>query len=737
MTLSTTTVVQDAPAEAPLRHDFGRLLSPSAIAIVGASEEGQRIGGQALRFLADYGYRGRLFPVNPKRTRLRNFACYASVATLPESCDVALIAVAARLVPEVIEQCGEKRIPYAIVLSAGFRESGPEGARLEQELQAAVVRSGVRMVGPNCVGVLNVKERVFLGFGSGIEQANTMKVGPVAMVTQSGGYGFTMLSAAAEAGLGFSYMVSTGNSTDLDTLDFVEYFLECSDVDVVATFIEGVADGRRLIRIGKRALELGKPVLVWKAGNSQSGQRAAASHTASLAASYALYRAAFGAGGFIEIEDYDDLVDIARAFQARRLPAGNRVGIVASSGGAGVVLADRCDQYGMALPPLSESTITRLREILPSFASAANPVDISGQQVRKDAISVSNEALRIVLDDPAIDQVILRAQQSCNTPERAREYAEICKQSQKPVHLALGSSREPEARAIFDENRISWHLTPPRAALAAKALNDFAAKRRRHDTLAQRQEPRSVALHELPLLESGASMLSEHQSKACLSAYGIASVRETLLSPEDVQTLVAPPFAFPLVVKISSPDIPHKTEAGVVRVGVRSLHELKQAAQDVWKAAQHHDRDARIDGVLVQEMATGMELIAGAVNDACFGPTVMFGLGGIFTEALNDVTYRFAPFGVPEAREMVDEIRGSRLLKPYRGQPGLNVDGVAEVLSRLSWLITDHSDRIAEVDVNPLFVTTDTIFAADALIVLRTRPLAGQAETRLRTGVNV
>ncbi|HWI12798.1 MAG TPA: acetate--CoA ligase family protein, partial [Burkholderiales bacterium] len=536
---------------------------------------------------------------------------------------------------------------------------------------------------------------------------------PIAMVTQSGGFGFTMMMSAQRAGVGCNYLVSTGNSVDLDALDFIEYLIERDDVEMVTTFIEGVSDGRRLIAIGERALELGKPILVWKAGRSETGRRAAASHTAQLTTADELYRAAFRRGAWLEVEDYGDVVDLWRAFRAGRLPAGNRTAILTASGGTGVFMADHCETYGLALPPLSDATLAKLRALLPGFASVANPADLSGQK-SADGSSVSNNALRATLEDAAIDQVIVRSRASTSTPDHARELARIAHASAKPVFVAFGPDPEPAARAVFEEERIAWHESPLRATYAAGKLSEFARRRR----MPRRDAERPMAREALSLPQ-GARTLSEHASKRILAAYRIPAVNEVLLDFDEVAALRDAPAPFPLAVKINSPDIPHKTDAGGVRLGIRTLTELKEAAHAVRAAALAHRSDARLEGVLVQTMADGVELIAGAVNDVCFGPTVLFGLGGIFAEALRDVTYRFAPFGADEAREMLREIRGAALLDGYRGQPPVNKDAIAEALSRLSWLIADHADRIAEIDVNPLFASPQGVVAADAVIVLR------------------
>ena len=699
--------------------DLNRLMGARSVAIVGASDNKASIGGQPVTFLTEFGYEGKVYPINPRLKEIRGVACYASIMDLPEAPDVAIVAVNSKLVAGVIEQCGKKGIPFAIILSSGFKEIGAEGLRLELELKEVVAQSGVRVVGPNCLGIINLTNRMHAGFGSGF-QYNDITRGPVAMITQSGGFGLTMVTAIERAGMGFNYIVSIGNSLDLNTLDFLEYYLERPEVKVVTTFIEGIADGERLTRIGQRALEVGKPILVWKVGNTSTGLKAAASHTASLAASYDLYKTAFRAGGFIEIADANDVVDIARVFRMGKLPAGNRLAMVTGSGGAGVLVADRADATGITMPDLEPDTLSKLKAILPGFASAANPVDISGQ-TSKDGTSVSNNALRLVLADPNIDMVIIRSKQSTNTQAQMQEYMDIVRATPKPVMIAFGPDRDDEAKGVFDQNEIPWHVTPPRAARAAAALNEFATRRRKY-LAANKNEARpdlgQSAKQELKL-PAGEATLSEYAAKAVLKAYGIPVVGEANLSLEDILALKEAPFPFPLAVKINSADIPHKTEAGGVKLGIASLEELKAAAQTVTKNALAYKPGAKLEGVLVQQMASGLEVIVGGLNDACFGPTVLFGLGGIFAEVLKDVTYRFAPFGIEAAREMVQEIKGAVVMNGYRGKEALDVEGLAQVLSRVSWLLHDHRERIAEMDINPLFMTSKTITAADALITLK------------------
>ncbi|MGQ0749782.1 MAG: acetate--CoA ligase family protein [Betaproteobacteria bacterium] len=698
---------------------YARLFDPRGIAVVGASADPRRIGAEPVRILQETGYRGTIYPVNPKYQELRGLRCYPDVAALPPPCDLAIVAVNAAAVPAVLRECGRAGIPYAIIFSAGFREIGASGAALEQELKSAARQAGVRVVGPNCIGLMNLNERVYCGFGAGFANPD-LKAGPVALVSQSGGFAFSVVGLADAEGIGFNYVVSAGNEADLTTLDFIADFLEREDVAIVVSYMEGVSDGRRLRALGQRALELQKPLLVWKVGNSASGRVAAQSHTASMTADYAFYRAAFEEGGFIEIDDVHDLVDATRAFLGRRLPRGPGVAVITTSGGSGVLIADACEKRGLELPKLQPETVEKIAPLAPRYAAFGNPVDLTAQ-ITGDHERV-NEVCAHVLADPNIDQLIVRygAVQGAKGEAWAKGLTAVAEATDKPLTIAWSRVRDGAEPSLqhLEAHRIPCLLTPTRAARAAGMLHEFARKRRRWLEHAGRAFMRPLARPALEFPARGGT-LSEHESKQCLAAYGIPVTREIALSLPEIVSLKEPPLRFPVAVKVDSPGIAHKTEAGAVRLDVNSLSDLKRGAEEVLTAARNYRPEARIDRVLICEMVAGEEVIAGAVNDAFFGPLVMFGLGGVFAEVLKDVAYRYAPFDVQAAREMMAEIRGHALLTGYRGRPALAVDALAEALSRVSLLAADHADRIATLDVNPLFVSADKVVAADALIVLR------------------
>ena len=696
--------------------DFSRLLEPRGVAVIGASEVARKIGGQPTRFLTEFGYAGAVYPVNPRYETVRGLRCYASAADLPQPCDVGLIAVPGASVPAAIRDLGRAGVPHAIVLSAGFRELGERGMALQRELDQALADTGIRIIGPNCQGVMNLRARAYLGFGHSFSNPD-LKAGPVSMVTQSGGFGYSVVSAAQREGIGFSYVFSTGNEANISSLEMMSYLIERPEVEVLVTYMEGLTDGRALLALGERALQLGKPILVWKVGNTVAGRRAVASHTANLTAGAELYRAAFERGGFVQIRDIDDLIDTLHVFLARRMPKGRGVTILTTSGGAGVLMADRCEEAGLELPLPSPASVDAIRPVAPDFASLGNPVDVTAHF--SGAWQEYNQIVRTLLADPTVDMLIARSIGGANAQAWCAELLDILKGTDKPVVI---SQNEPPERiqamiAMLREARVPLITTPARCAVAAGALSGFAARLRAHASRPAAGE-RCVPRTALDLPDAGGT-LGEHRSKAILSAYGIPVTREVLLSPAEVGRLSSLPFDAPYAVKVESPDIPHKTEAGCVRLGVAGLLELKSAAREVEDNARRYRPDARIDGILVTEMARGTEVIAGAVVDPVFGPVVMFGLGGVFTELLRDVTHAFAPFDLAEAHAMIGRIRAAPLLTGYRGRPPLDTEALAQVLSRLSWLVSDHADRIAEIDLNPLFLGERGIVAADALVALK------------------
>ncbi|MGQ0751534.1 MAG: acetate--CoA ligase family protein [Betaproteobacteria bacterium] len=703
-----------------MRTDLERFFNPRAIAIVGASRDLGTISGQPLKFLKSHGYPGTLYPVNPRYEEVAGVKCYAKLADLPETPDLALILVNAARVADVLRECGAKGIPYAIIFSSGFSEVGGGGIALQRELAAIAGEYDIGVIGPNCQGMINIADRVFAGFGS-VFNAD-YEPGAVSMVSQSGGFGFSVMNLSSkDGGLAFRQMVTTGNEIGVSTLDFIEYYIRDPQTGLIAAYVEGLKDARRLIEVGRKALDAGKPVLMWKVGNTEQGQRAAASHTANLGGAMALYQAAFRQAGILQVEDVQDVIDYGRAFRSGRLPQGNRLAIITISGGAGILMTDECIGRGMQLAGLAPDTLARLREFVPSFGSLLNPVDVTAA-IFND-LSLINRTLRTIIDDPNVDCVaMINASLQGEIAARiASEIVAVAKEAEKPLLLAW-SARDvvaPEAYALLDAARIPHYKSPVRCGRALAALSWYAAAQRRLQ-MVRTEAPlvlKSAAAR--VALAGQTSDVAEHQAKRVLAEYGIPVTREALATTRAQALAAAQRIGYPVTLKIQSPDISHKTEARAVALGIANDEELARAYDAVVANALAHKPGAKIDGVLVQEMVTGgVETIVGIVNDPLFGPALMFGLGGVFAEVLKDVAFRLAPVTPSIAREMIAEIKGHAVLAGARGRPPADIDALAEVLVRLSALALDLEAHLAELDINPLFVMERGrgVKAADALI---------------------
>jgi len=415
--------------------DLDFVFSPRAVAVIGASADVSSIGGRTVHTLKTHGFEGKIYPINPKYEEIQGLRCYPSIEAVPGGVDLAVVAIGASHVSGILRQCGEKGVRSAMIVSAGFAETGVEGRRMQQEMAAIGREYNMRLIGPNCQGLMNLPDKVWAGFGSPFA-LDDLRPGTVSLATQSGGFGYAAVILTEEEGIGFRHVVSTGNEADLESLDFFEYFLEDAGTEVVAGYIEGFRDGRRFQRVAETALDRRKPLLIWKVGDSEVGQRAAASHTANLGGAAALYRAVFREKGVQEVSDVYELADLSRAFRGGKLPAGNRVGAVTISGGSGVLVADYCAAHGLELPTLSQSTVEKMRGLVPSFASLVNPVDVTAH-IFND-VTLLEKALHLLVEDDALDSLlIMPASVGGEMAVRiAREVARVSAQTPKPILMA-------------------------------------------------------------------------------------------------------------------------------------------------------------------------------------------------------------------------------------------------------------------------------------------------------------
>jgi acetyltransferase len=696
---------------------FERLFSPGAIAVIGASQDLTRISGQPIQALRNSGFPGPVHLVNPKYQELHGRRCYPSAAAIAMPVDLAVVAVPAAGVPAAIRDCGAARIPFAIILTAGFREGGEEGRRLEAELAKACREAGVRAIGPNCQGALSTPSRMWCVFG-GIASEPELTVGSVSCAFQSGGFGYAVVNLAEQQGVGFRHVVSTGNETDITMPELLNAFLDDSGTTLAFAYMEGTPDARALLDVGRRSLECAKPVLIWKGAQTEAGTKAAASHTANMTGNYDLYRAAFRQSGLIEVQDVEEISDFAKVAAPRRWPKSRAVGVLSVSGGSGIVFADRAVKEGLTLPPFSEATVEALRAIIPSFGSTDNPADTTAGAIND--LALFTRTLDIVLADPGIDQLflLLASMPGQGALRCAQAIAAASAKTDKPVSVVWSGkrARSEEAWKVLIEAGVPFVPTPARGAKAAATLARFAEDRRR---LLGRRAPAATMPNGLAL-PPGAVTLSEVESKAVLKAFGIPMTKEILVPVGADAAAAARGLKGPFAVKIVSRDIAHKTEAGGVRLGV-AASDLAGAAAAVIESGKRYKPGARIDGVLVCEMARGLEALIGVVNDAGFGPTVAVGLGGVLTEVLRDVTFRVAPFDLETARDMIAELRAARLFDGYRGKPAADREALAATLVEVSRMAAALGPRLKEMDINPVFVGGEGqgVVAADALIVLK------------------
>lgn len=716
---------------------LARAFAPRGIAIIGASGDPTRIGGHPLRALRNAGYSGGIYPVNPRYPEIAGTRCYPSAKAIDGPCDLAIVAVPAAAAPAAVREAGEAGIAVAVVLTAGFREAGADGRKLEDALLVAARETGIRVIGPNCQGLLVLQPRVWAVFGSLAEETE-LRPGRVSGAFQSGGFGFGIVNLAEQQGAGFRICVSTGNETDVTMPELLGAMIEDEGTDMAFGLLEGTPDARRLLEVGRRSLEIGKPVLIWKSASTAEGARAAASHTANLTGAAALWRAAIRQAGLIEVDDVEPITDMAKLVAQGRLPRGPRVGVLSISGGSSIVFADRATPNGLMLPAFTDETRAKLRKIIPVFGSIENPADVTAS-VFND-MTVLTGAIEIVLADPNIDQVVLMLASLPGPPalRAAEAIAAAAGRSDKPVTLVWSGrrSKSEPAYAVLEAARVPIVPTPSRMASAMARLTRFALDRKKmHDRTFACPLPgegqggigsrSSDAFPLSPDLSSrggeGPRALSEVESKKLLAAYGIPVTREVLV-PSGADPIAAardlkPPFA----VKIVSADIAHKSDIGGVRLKVGASAELAAAVREVTDNTRRAKPGAAIDGVLVAEMASGLEVLIGVVDDASFGPAVALGMGGVLAEVLGDVTHRIAPFDLDTAHEMIAELKASALFKGFRGAPPADTDALADVLVQVSQLAMALRGRLVELDINPVFVRPagQGVVAADALAVLR------------------
>lgn len=690
--------------------DLYRLLTPRSVAIVGASGNLESISGRPVKLLQRFGFKGDIYPVNPKSRSIAGLDCYPDVASLPVTPDVVLVGVRAAMVPEVVRQCAGRNVPFSIIFSSGFAESEDDEA--QNEIVALARRGGTRILGPNCQGLVNFASSIPLSFSASLD-SDSRPLGNVAYVSQSGAFGFSSFAMAAESGVGFRYVVTTGNQADLDLVDFGMAFVNDPEVDLLVLYMEGLSEGSRFIEMLRFAGEKGVPVAVLKVGRSPTGKAAVKSHTAALTGEDEAWRAIFRQYGVIEIEDSDDIADLGRIFGSKKKPAGKRLGIVTTSGGAGIILADRAWDLGLKIDPLPLEVQNSLQQFVPPFGSTRNPVDLTAQVINDPGNFRSS--LEEVLRCPEVDMAAVVISMITGESGKivTREMIKAARSTEKPL-ACCWLINEEQGGDFLDEIRsekVPLFRSPKRCAWALAKL--FGWKDRPALPMKAPDRPGEAILPRMPV------DLTEYDAKKLLAGWGIPVTREILAGSLEDALSAASEIGYPVALKVVSPDIIHKTEAGAVALRIKDDEELRNAYGRLLERSMKSMPEARLRGMLVQEMVSGgVEFMIGIKRDPLFGPLIAVGLGGIYVEILKDVSIRHAPVDREEALRMISALRGFPLLSGSRGKEPKDVEALAEMVSAVSLMAVAEAS-LSELDVNPVFVLGEGkgVVAADAVVI--------------------
>jgi acyl-CoA synthetase (NDP forming) len=694
-------------------HSLRPLLAPKSIAIIGASDDLTRIAGRPLRYLLSAGYEGEILPVNPKRATVQGVPAFSSITEVGRPVDCAIISVPSDGAIQAVKECAESGVRSAIVFSAGFAEVGPEGRARQEELTRIARTTGMRILGPNTVGVVNTAINSYQTFSMATESAGT--AGRVGMCTQSGGYGSYFFHLARRHGVRFGQWVTTGNECDVEIGEVLHYFAQDPGIDVLMGYVEGIRSRDSFIAALEAARTNGKPVVMLKVGASESGRAAAESHTAALAGADAIYDAVFREYGVHRAHSPEEFLDVAYAASHGKLPNQRSVAVFTTSGGMGVHAADQLTAQGMNLPRIDEAVQRDLLALVPN-GSAANPLDTTGQVVNEPGLLKA--MLDRVLMTGAFDTALIMLAHSPNSPELAPGLLAVL----EPVAaahpdrlLTLCMAAPPSVLKQFRGAGFMVIEDPGRAAVALGALATFAESFKR-----AKQEP---ARAELPAPRQWDGPLNEAQGKALLSGLGIGLPAERTVSSARDIAAAADAVGYPVAVKILSADIAHKTEVGGVAIGLRDAESVEAAAERILESVSRARPDARIDGLLVSRMITGgIECILGVTRDPLFGPVTMFGLGGVAVEVFGDVTFRLAPVSGIEADRMLSEIRSGALLAGHRGKPPADRTALRDAIVALSRFAAANADSLASIEINPLLAMPEGegIIALDAAVELVT-----------------
>jgi acetyltransferase len=697
-------------------YNLDSIFKPESVAIVGASGREGTIGFALVKNMIDGGYKGRIIPINPKHAEVMGIQAFPSLSEANENLDLAVIATPIATVPDIIRECVDTGVKGAIIISAGGRETGPEGLRREEEIDQEAQRGGLRIIGPNCMGIIRPDQKLNASFA-----AHMVPDGNIAFISQSGAICSAMLDLSLKENMGFKYFVSVGSMMDVDFGDLIDYLGMDPDVKSILLYVESLRHFRKFMSAARAASRI-KPIIVLKSGKSEAGAQAAASHTGAMAGRDSVYDAAFKRAGAVRVHTLQDFFDCAELLAKQPLPTGRRLVVVTNSGGPGVMAADAIEEYGLELSRLSQETIDKLDTVLPPHWSRGNPVDILGDATPeryKDAADCCFEAGEI---DGML--IIINPQAMTDPTDVAGLLGKALQERPYPVFTALmGGVDVEEGRQVLNREGIPTYDTPERAIRSYMFLHAYARNltslqeipsRLPHDVSADEDAARQIIDEGL---QSGERFLTETASKALLAAYGIPVNRTEPATSVDAAVRLASDIGFPLVMKVHSPDISHKTEAGGVIKGLNTDKDVREAYEKIIQQSREYQPDAEVLGVTLQSMVEepDMELLIGAVKDPSFGPVILFGLGGVLAEILGDREMGLPPLNRTLARRLMEPTKAYTLLKGYRNIPPADLSLLEQLLVSLSHLLVDFPE-IAELDMNPVMMKGGRPWVVDARV---------------------
>ena len=689
--------------------NLSRLLNPQSVAVIGASDDPSRIGGKPIAYMLKQGYQGKILPVNPKRETVQGLKAYPSVQALPETPDVAIVAVPAAAALETVTALAERGAGGALLFSAGFAEMSEEGAELQDEMARVATAHGMRLLGPNSLGLLNPQVHFYGTFATGLELGFPTP-GNVAIVSQSGAYGAHLMTVAVANNIGLSALVMTGNEADLSLGDMVQMVVEDPNTAVIALYSEGIRRPEVLIKALEQARLAKKPVVMMKVGRSALGGAAAQSHTASIAGDDRVFDAVMAELGVLRVDTTEQMLDVARLATRGIYPADNSLGVITVSGGAGVIISDAAETCGLPMPPMPEEAQKALTDLLP-YAAPRNPVDVTAQFLND--MSLARTFTESVVRDGGYQSILgffTYTASAASTGQRLRAELKLVR-DQFPDRLFVLSAIGNEAQMQeYEADGYTIFEDPSRAVKAISAMGHFG---RAFARPAPQPAP-AIGPVNLPKQTP-----SEAEAKALLAAHGIQSAPEVVCQSADAAVEAAQKMDGPVVMKIVSPDILHKSEIGGVLLDIEGEAAVREGFDTLMSRARQAVPTANLQGVLVaKQLKGGVECLLGIHRDPVFGPMAVFGLGGIFVEILQDVVLHRCPFGVDVAEEMIRSIKGAPLLLGARGRPVADIEALAQALSRLSVFAVEAGPRLQSIDLNPVFAMPagQGVYAADAVM---------------------